>query len=152
MSRAYRRGLGRRQRLREGDGLIRPPHRMAFALLAAFFISAQTLAQAQSDSAEAQNLMKKAQAARAAGDHATALLLASRASEIRMTPAVRLFIAEEQAEVGDVAGAMNNAEACAHEAAESKLNNIVRSCRGLLGRLQQFAARLVVTVPAPTPP
>ena len=132
--------------------MIRPPHRMAFALLAAFFISAQTLAQAQSEGAEAQNLMKKAQAARAAGDHATALLLASRAGEIRLTPAVRLFIAEEQAEVGDVAGAMNNAEACAHEAAESKLNNIVRSCRGLLGRLQQFAARLVVTVPAPTPP
>lgn len=132
--------------------MIRPPHRMAFALLAAFFISAQTLAQAQSEGAEAQNLMKKAQAARAAGDHATALLLASRAGEIRMTPAVRLFIAEERAEVGDVAGAMNNAEACAHEAAESKLNTIVRSCRGLLGRLQQFAARLVVTVPAPTPP
>jgi len=128
---------------------------MAVALLAAFLISAQTLGQAQSEATEAQNLMKKAQAARAAGDHATALLLASRAGEIRMTPAVRLFIAEEQAQVGDITGALSNAEACAHEAAESKLPdriNIVRSCRGLLGRLQQFAARLVVTLPVPPPP
>jgi hypothetical protein len=135
--------------------LIRPPHRMAFALVAAFFISAQTLGQAQSEGNEARDLMKKAQAAKAAGDHATALLLASRAGEIRMTPAVRLFIAEEQAEVGDIVGAMSSAEACAHEAAESKLPdriNIVRSCRALLGRLQQFAARVVVTLPVPPPP
>ena len=127
---------------------------MAFALLAAFFISAQTLGQAQSESNEVRNLMKQAQAARAARDHATALTLASRAGEIRMTPAVRLFIAEEQKEVGDIIGAMSNAEACAHEAAASKLpdrNTIVKSCRGLLGRLQQFAARLVVTLVNPPP-
>src|SRR5215472_4053967 len=127
---------------------------MAFALLAAFFISAQTLGQAQSESNEVRNLMKQAQAARAARDHATALTLASRAGEIRMTPAVRLFIAEEQKEVGDIIGAMSNAEACAHEAAASKLpdrNAIVKSCRGLLGRLQQFAARLVVTLVNPPP-
>src|SRR5215469_14831353 len=127
---------------------------MAFALLAAFFISAQTLGQAQSESNEVRNLMKQAQAAKAAGDHAQALTLASRAGEIRMTPAVRLFIAEEQKEVGDIIGAMSNAEACAHEAAASKLpdrNTIVKSCRGLLGRLQQFAARLVVTLVNPPP-
>src|SRR5262249_45346285 len=115
--------------------------------------SAQTLGQAQSE-AEARNLMEEARTARAAGDHAKALSLASQAGEIRMTPAVRLFIAEEQRKVGDIAGAMSNAEACSREAAGSKLPDrdaILRSCRALVGTLQQSAARVVVTVPGPPP-
>ncbi len=72
-----------------------------------------------------------------------------------MSPAVRLFLAEEQREVGDIAASMTNAEACSREAAASKLadrDEIVRSCRALLGSLQQSAARVVVAVPDLPPP
>ena len=92
--------------------MIRPVHPIAFALLGALFISTQMLGQTQSGGNEARNLMEEARAARAAGDHAKALSLASQAGEIQMTPDVRLFIAEEQRQVGDITGAMSNAEAC----------------------------------------
>jgi hypothetical protein len=103
-----------------------------------------------------QTLLEQAQKARDVDDHARALSLAARAGQIRMTPSVRLFIAEEQSALGQLANSMNNAELCANEAAEEKaLKNrekILRACRSLISTLQKTGARLIVSMPKPVPP
>jgi hypothetical protein len=103
-----------------------------------------------------QNFLEEAQKARDADDHARALALASRAGHIKMTPSLRLFIAEEQSAVGQLANSMNNAELCAKEASEDKtLRNrqkIIGACKSLAVKLQQSSARLIVLMPDPIPP
>ncbi len=106
--------------------------------------------------AERQSLLEQAQNAADAGDHDRALALAARAGQIRMTPSLRLFIAEEQSAFGQFANSLNNAELCVREATDDKkLRNrqrIISACNSLIAKLQKSAARLLVLMPDPVPP
>ena len=121
------------------------------ALAISFSVFGQTPAELNSR----QKMLDEAQKARDAHDHQRALSLASRAGEIRMTPSVRLFVAEEQSVVGELADSMINAELCAEEASGDKtLKNrekIIGACRSLISKLQKSAARILVVMPDPPP-
>ncbi len=136
--------------------MIHQNNRMRIVAVATLALSLRVLGQTPAETENRQNLLEEAQKARDADDHARALSLASRAGHIRMTPSVRLFIAEEQSAVGQLANSMNNAELCAREATDDKaLKNrekIVSACKSLVAKLQKSAARLLVLMPDPVPP
>jgi hypothetical protein len=127
---------------------------MAIVLVAITAISVNVLG--QTTESERQALLDEANAASEAEDHPRALSLAMRAGEIRMTPSLRRFIAEEQYAVGQLSDSMKSAELCLSEAAGAKvLNNrakILRACKDLIAELQKSAARLVISMPDPVPP
>ncbi len=131
-------------------------HRMQLVLLGSILISLRVLGQTPADLDRRQTMLDEANKARDADDHERALSLAAQAGGIRMTPSVRLFIAEEQSAVGQLANSMNNAELCAREASEDKaLKNrerIVTACRSLIGKLQKSGARILVLMSEPIPP
>ena len=54
-----------------------------------------------------RDLLDQAEAARAAGDHARALDLATRASQLRVTPSLRLLLAQEHQALGHVLEALD---------------------------------------------
>ncbi len=136
--------------------MIHQNHRIRIVAVATLALSLRVLGQTPAEMESRQNLLEEAQKARDADDHARALSLASRAGHIRMTPSVRLFIAEEQSAVGQLANSMNNAEVCAREATDDRaLKNrekILSACKSLVAKLQKSAARLLVLMPDPVPP
>src|SRR5215217_3099050 len=101
------------------------------------------VAQAQrstGDESVRTQLVDRAQKAHDAGAHTEALEMALRAGEIRQTPLLRLFVAEEQEEVKQLAEAFQNAQQCAREAkldAETKLRDkVIERCNRLEARLK----------------
>jgi hypothetical protein len=115
-------------------------------------------AAAQSDPAlgTRQELVGRALEASKVGDHQTALSLAKRAAILRMTPSLRMFIAQEQQVLGLLADAYGNARQCTAEAeADLALDDrarILARCRTLESALVGRVAHLVVTLPRPAPP
>ena len=136
--------------------MIHRNQRMRIVFFSAIAISLRAFGQSPAELESRQTMLEEAQKARDADDHERALSLASRAGKIRMTPSVRLFIAEEQSAVGQLANSMNNADLCAREASDDKtLRNrekIISACRSLIGKLQKSAARILVLMPDPVPP
>lgn len=118
--------------------------------LAALALPSVCFAQPQSDE-ERTRLMRAATTARDAGDHATALRSARRAGEIRMTPSLRLFIAEEEETAGQLAAAYDDARACVSEVdASPPIQNAAglrRDCEALSTRLARRLAFVTLTVP-----
>ena len=100
-----------------------------------------------------QQLIERAQTAHQSGAHRDALDLAQRASQIRKTPTLLLFIAEEQEEIGALADAYAMAYQCAHEAEldpEAKLREkTIERCRSMAERLRGKVSYVVVNVPNP---
>jgi hypothetical protein len=100
--------------------------------------------------------LDRAKKAHFVGNHAQALSLAARAAEIRSTPSVRQFIAEEQYEVGQFADSMTNAELCVVEALDDKAlrhrKEILDGCKELITELKKSVGRIVVSLPSPVPP
>lgn len=125
------------------------------ALATVTFVEAPAHAQNAEIAAARETLIQQAQEARARGDHAAALRAAQQAGEIRMTPSVRLFIAQEQRETGDRVGAVASASQCLREVeADSLLRNrdAIRSqCIEAEARARAEVARVVVFVPDPRP-
>jgi hypothetical protein len=121
-------------------------------LLTATPIWAQTGAQL----ATRRLLLEQAQAARAAGDHARALDLARHAAEIRMSPSVRMFVAEEEAATGQLAAALGDADQCAidaqHDQASQTHEEIFTACRQLEASLRSRVGQIVVNVSEPAIP
>lgn len=72
-------------------------------------------AQTQQELATRRILIEQATAERRQGHHAQALTLAQSAGAVRMTPSVRLFIAQELDATGDPAGALGLAHECVRE-------------------------------------
>lgn len=66
------------------------------AAMVALGVCRTGLAQTQQEVATRRVLLDRAAAERAAGRHAEALRIAQRAGAVRMTPSVRLFIAQLQ--------------------------------------------------------
>ncbi len=94
-------------------------------------------------------LIDRATASRTAGRHGEALELAQRAAQIQMTPSLRLFLMQEQVEVGQLAEAYGSGLACQSEASRDSATNartIERLCTDTVNSLRTRVARLVVTV------
>ncbi len=128
---------------------------MRIVWVGATLISLTVLGQISGKTETRQALLEQAEKARDAEDHPRALSLAVRAGDIRMSPSLRRFIAEEQYAVGQLADAMTNAEGCVQEATAAKaLNNrraILRACTSLIGELQRTAARIIIVIADPIP-
>lgn len=123
--------------------------------IACLLLSVQAAAQSDQALGTRQELIGRAVEASKAGDHTSALSLAKRAGVLRMTPSLRMFIAQEQQELGRVAEAYGNARQCAAEAeADLALDDrarILARCRALESALVGRVAHVVVTLPAPVP-
>jgi hypothetical protein len=121
-------------------------------------LAAPSVARAQSaaEMATRTTLLQQAQTRHQAGDHNGALDAAQRAGRIQMTPSVRMFIAQEQRETGNLADALGNAELCVreaeHDAALRNRDVILTSCRGLAAELRPRIGQVTVQVPSPAPP
>jgi hypothetical protein len=127
----------------------------AIGAISVLFAGLSVDAQMPQDAALRRRLLEEAQTARAADDHLQALALASRAGQIEMTPSVRLFIAEEQTAVRELAESWASAQLCSTEAQEDKgLKNrlkILSACNKLMSEIEVTAARVIVSMPRPVP-
>lgn len=72
-------------------------------------------AQETASDTDRRTLIHDAETASRRGDHARAAELASRAGRLRMTPSLRLFLAEENAETGDWVRVFTHATLCRSE-------------------------------------
>lgn len=125
------------------------------AMIFAVSLAWASVAAAQTSPTEIarRDLLDQAEAARAAGDHARALDLATRASQLRVTPSLRLLLAQEHQALGHVLEALDQSASCAREAAaDTAMNNrerILEACRALSASLAPQVGRVVVHVPDP---
>jgi hypothetical protein len=96
-----------------------------------------------------RELIGQAEAAHAAGDHATALERAKRAGALEMTTSLRYFLAREQEEAGAVSEGYASAEQCEVDAEhDPKLRNrdtILQACRAIKSRLAGRIGRVQIT-------
>lgn len=129
------------------------PRASTLATAAALALSLATRAvSAQESPSEVarRSLIEQAERAATAGDHAAALDFARRAGEIRMTPSVRLFIAEESRTASRPLDAYVHANACVRAAeADASLHNrevILARCREVAVAVQARVARVVVRI------
>jgi len=105
-----------------------------------------------------RRLIEQAQAARVANNHAQALDFANRAGDMQMTASLRLFIAQEQQAVGQLAEALGNAEICGREAQQMPPNDraraqqIQQACDDIKTALRPQVGQVTVQVPSPAPP
>ncbi len=122
---------------------------------AAVLLARPALAQDEATLASRRVLLDQAEQARTAGDHTRALDLARRAGTIQMTPSVRLFVAEEQSQLGELAGALVSAEACIREtprtANVSNADVIVQRCREIGASVRARIGYVTVRVPGAPP-
>ena len=118
----------------------------------AFLLAAPPLLGQTSPEVARRDLLNRAEAARAAGDHAAAADLGARAAEIRFTPSLGLLLAQECAELGRWVEALGHAERCAREAAAPAVARgpeIVAACAGVSRRAEAAVGRLTVRVALP---
>jgi hypothetical protein len=125
-----------------------PPLLIASILL---LLAPAVAAQSSAEMAARRLLLERAEAARDAGRHAEALELAARAGQIHMTLSVRLFIAEEQERIGQLAAAFGSADLCLREAdsdVAARHREAVRErCRVLHVGLRARVGQVIVQVP-----
>jgi len=127
------------------------------AALALLVLTRTPLAQAQQSPDEVARieLLRQAEQARDAGDHARSLELATRAGRLRMTPSLQLLIAQESDRLGRAVDAYGSALACQHAAeVDATLRNresILGTCRALAetlrARVASVRVRFVTTPP-----
>jgi len=109
-----------------------------------------------------RQLLNEAETAREAGDHERAVDRAQRAGQIRMTPSVRLLVAQEAAVLAELPGQARNvlvaltaAEACLVEASTAPRlhhrSDILRGCGSVAERMRPRIARVQVQVPTDAP-
>jgi hypothetical protein len=131
-------------------------YRRAASLLGVIFISLPVFAQTAEQLTARRTMLREARKAKNAGEHARALSLAAQAGEIRMTPSLRFFIAQQQSLLGQLSNAMSSSELCAREAAErralKKRKDILAACKDLIADLEKSAARITVLLLEPAPP
>ncbi len=124
-------------------------------LLAALTFGAAASAQTGPAEVARRDLLRDADAARDAGDHARALELATRAAQIRMTTSLRLLLAQEQEATGHLVEALDHASGCVREAeADTTLHNrerLQRICGALVASITPRIGNVVVQVPSPPP-
>jgi hypothetical protein len=128
---------------------------LSLLIFATLLMPTRSFAQSAADIAARRDLLSQAQSASDSGDHARALDLGQRAGAIQFTPSLRLFVAQEQQHVGQLAAALGNAELCTRDAHDdTQLANreaIMSACRDLATAIRPTVAHVVVHVPSPTP-
>lgn len=111
-------------------------------------------AQAATDAAR-RALIAEATAASRAGDHASAIELATRAATLRATPSLRYFLAREHLAAGHPVEALSIAGECAAGArADRDVNNreaLLARCEAIATEADRGVARLTVVAAAPAP-
>jgi hypothetical protein len=122
-----------------------------FGLFAALSLSGEPAhAQESSDESNRRGLIHEAESASRHGDHARAAELAAQAGRIRMTPSLRLFLAEESSETGRWVQAYTNATLCRSEGvADASLpdrRRLLASCARLEERAAPRVGFIVVRV------
>jgi hypothetical protein len=121
------------------------------ALAVTVSFSSASFAQSASANATRRSLIEEATRARDAGNHARAIELAQRAAQIRMSVSLRMFIAAEQATVGQFTQALDNAETCTREvrveAGVTERDTVAARCSDILHSVQRRVGRVVVQVP-----
>lgn len=126
---------------------------VALGLVVCF--ASEAHAQSAAEIAARGQLLQNAQEARARGDHAVALDLATRASEILATASVLRFMAEEQVALVHLADALGNAQRCLRQAASEppshNLEQVMAGCQELATSLATRVAFVRVNVPMPAP-
>lgn len=109
------------------------------------------MAQSAGANATRRELIQQASEARAAGNHTLAIDLAQRASQIRMSVSLRMFLAEEQAAAGQLTAALDNADTCTREvrteAGVTDRDSVATHCQTLVDALNHRVGRVVVRVP-----
>lgn len=117
--------------------------------------SRECRAQTQQEIATRRLLLDQASAQRAAGNHSQALALALRAGEVRMTPSVRLFIAQEELSLGDPAGALGHAEQCVVDVERDRRvpnrTPLLSTCRELSQVARAQVGFVLLRAPDPVP-
>ncbi len=123
--------------------------------LALSLASAVAGAQGRDDDPRRRQLILQAGTLRDRGDHEGALDLARQAAARRMSPSLRLFIAQEEQSLGSTLEALRDARLCAAEfEADPSLahrDEFLASCRGIVTALSSRVARLTVQVPLDVP-
>lgn len=137
----------------EGSRLLR---RFSGALtVACWLISATVSAQEGPAEIARRDLLTQAEEARHAGDHGRALDLALRAGRLRMTPSLRLMLAQEHDAMQQPLAALQQAGGCVREAtADASLRNrerILESCSALVTALEPRVGRVTLRVAEPLP-
>jgi hypothetical protein len=109
-------------------------------------------AQGRDDDARRRQLILQAGALRDRGDHEGALERLQQAAARRMSPSLRLFIAQEERALGRHLDGLRDARLCAEEfEADPSLSHrdeFLASCRALAEDLSARVGRLTVRVPA----
>jgi hypothetical protein len=119
-------------------------------------LTTTTVAQAQprDDDARRRQLILQAGTLRDRGDHAGSLRLLREAAARRMSPSLRLFIAQEEAALGQHFEAFRDAQLCAAEfEADPTLghrDDFLTTCRSLGTEVSQHLARVTVRVATPS--
>lgn len=102
-----------------------------------------------------RDLISRAETARDRGNHEEALALAQQAGQIRMSPSLRLMVAQEQSELGHPVEALSAARDCVREVeADDRLRHrdrLLTACRSLVSEIEPRLGRLVVHVESPRP-
>jgi hypothetical protein len=103
-----------------------------------------------------EQLVQLASDASNKGNHQEALAWAQKASAIRLSPSLRVFLIAEQRAVGDAASAYVNAKVCVAEAeTDSRLpmrDQIVLACRQAVAATESAIGQLAITLPSSLPP
>ncbi len=119
------------------------------AFCAASLFTAEALAQVDPEvtATTRRDLIRQAQEARTQGEHARAVELATRASELGTNVALRRFIAEEQLAAGQLGPALVSAQRCLsdadHDASPGREAHLA-ACRALQTSLGVRVGRVVV--------
>ena len=125
---------------------------LRIAFCAASLFASEAVAQTDPGvmAATRRDLIREAQDARTASDHARALDLATRAGQLGMSASLRRFIAEEQNAQGLLGPALGNAELCVREAerdTSATRADHLAACQALAANLRPRVARLIVETP-----
>jgi hypothetical protein len=128
----------------------------ACCLLAALAGTVPVAAQEEHDEMVRRELIDQAGQARRTGDHEQALDLAGRAGRVRMSPSLRLMIAEESRDTGRLVPALEGAYRCAAEAQADRqtpnTERVLALCTALAQDLGRRVGRLQVDVPSSAGP
>ncbi len=128
-----------------------PMKALSLALLAFAFD-----ASAQDAEVRRRGLIEQAAVASREGDHRAAIALLTRAGAIRVTPALRLVLAQEEQLDARPVEAFEDASRCLDELATGSADEgrarVEAECRSIVNALRGRVGRLRVVTPAPAPP
>lgn len=145
----HRRAMDRDREYRRPRGLRALPGLLALV----FLIAGPARAQDAAREVARRDLVDRAQAARDAGRHDEALELARRAGALRMTPSLRLFLAQQEEATGQLVAALADARQCARDAevdaSLAEREEVIATCRTLSAEIAPRLASVVVEVASP---